>query len=120
MFKKLALSAIAVFGICSFSLPKAVAQSMKIMTCSNYWVNSHNGQEECLDERLHVVTQHAREADGQNANRAYMGGRRDTRNVGSVVRVRGIVGDFGRGRSVQRSGSNRNTVSVSRGSRGHR
>jgi len=117
MLKKLANSAIVVFGICSFSLPKVLAQSLTNITCSNYWVNPNNGQQECLQERLQpVVTQHLRAAEGQNGNRAYIG-RRDTLKRGSVGRVRGIVGNFGRARSVQRSRSDRNTVRISSGGR---
>jgi len=168
MFKKLALSAIAVFGICSFSLPKALAQSS---SCSNYWVNPNNGQEECLDGKMRQVvtedssvrqggneeeqpsdnnntdvTQHSSVPQGQNGNGAYIPlnsrkfyhyhsrqnqvhfspttSYRPIRSQGSVRRVRGTVGDFGRARSVQRVRSERNTVrinsrsSVSRASSG--
>ena len=74
MYRKLASLGIIVFGICSFSLPKVLAQS-------NYWVNSDNGKDEFLDQRLHVVTQHAREAEGQNGNRADTGDHRDTSKI---------------------------------------
>jgi hypothetical protein len=76
MFKKLALSAIAVFGICSFSLPKSLAQSS---SCSSYWVNPSNGKEECLQGRSQVVPQQQKEPDGsvkvfegRNGDRAYI------------------------------------------------
>ncbi|MBE8968702.1 hypothetical protein IQ277_21510 [Nostocales cyanobacterium LEGE 12452] len=82
MFKKLALSAIAVFGISSFSLPTVLAQSSG---CSNYWVNPSSGKEECLDGRSlppqasQVVPQQQKEPDGsvkvfegRNGDRAYI------------------------------------------------
>lgn len=81
MFKKLALSAIAVFGICSFSLPKVLAQSS---SCSSYWVNPSTGKEECLDghsspPQAQAVSQEQKEAvgsvkvfEGRNGNRSYI------------------------------------------------
>ena len=79
MFKKLALSAIAIFTICS--LPKALAQTS---SCSNYWVNPSTGKEECLNghslpSQAQAVSQEQKEAngsvkvfEGQNGDRAYI------------------------------------------------
>ena len=123
MLKKLANSALVVFGICSFSLPKVLAQSMTNITCSNYWVNPNNGQEQCLNESLQVVRQHSvtiRKFDRHGRNRVHFSPTTFDRHIysqGSVGRARGNVGNFGSGRSVARSSSNRNTVRVSSGSR---
>lgn len=80
MFKKLALSAITIFTICS--LPKALAQTS---SCSNYWVNPSNGKEECLDGRglppqtSQAVPQQQKEPEGsvkvfegRNGDKAYI------------------------------------------------
>jgi hypothetical protein len=82
MLKKLALAAIAGFGICSFSLPKVLAQSNN---CSSYWVNPSNGQEECLDGRSQLIPQaqvapqpqkepsgYVKVVEGRNGDRAYI------------------------------------------------
>lgn len=77
MFKKLSLSAIAVFGISSFSLPKVLAQSSG---CNNYWVNPSSGKEECLDGRSQVVlppqskepSGSVKVFEGRNGDRAYV------------------------------------------------
>ncbi len=122
MFIKLANLVIIVVGLCSFSLPKVLAKSMEIMTCSNYWVNSDNGTQECLDKRLHVVAQHVfkqntREVEGQNGNQAYVGDHRDTHEIGSVGRERGIVRVSSKG--TQRSKNGTSSGSKSSGSRGN-